>query len=96
MLRTVYGKVTVKSPRLWSCACQGTARTEQRVVHPLSKALTRRVTREPEYLQATCAAHLLHRQATNMLRKVLPLDKGISSSGIRDRILDLGKQLDAK
>jgi hypothetical protein len=22
MLRTVYGKVTVKSPRLWSCACQ--------------------------------------------------------------------------
>ena len=30
-----------------------------------------------------------------MLEKVLPLDKGISSSGIRDWILDLGKQLDA-
>ncbi|MGF6998344.1 hypothetical protein P3T25_006725 [Paraburkholderia sp. GAS32] len=29
MLRTVYGKVAVKSPRLWSCACQ-----------PLSKTLT--------------------------------------------------------
>jgi hypothetical protein len=27
VLRTVYGKVTVKSPRLWSCACQRTART---------------------------------------------------------------------
>ncbi|BCG04304.1 hypothetical protein PPGU19_088720 (plasmid) [Paraburkholderia sp. PGU19] len=30
-----------------------------------------------------------------MLKEVLPLDKGISSSGIRDRILDLGNQLDA-
>ena len=30
VLRTVYGKVTVKSPRLWSCACQRTARTPRR------------------------------------------------------------------
>jgi len=44
VLCTVYGKVTVKSPRLWSCACQGITRPEQRVVHPLSKTLTRRVT----------------------------------------------------
>jgi hypothetical protein len=95
VLRTVYGKVTVKSPRLWSCACQGTARTEQGVVHPLSKALTRCVTPELEYLQAKWAVHLPYRQATNMLKEVLPLDKGISFSGIRNRILDLGKQLDA-
>lgn len=36
VLRTVY---IVKIPRLWSCGGQGTARTEQRVVHPLSKRL---------------------------------------------------------
>jgi hypothetical protein len=68
---------------------------EQRVVHPLSNALTRRVTPELEYLQAKRAVHLPYRQATNMLKEALPLDKGISSSSIRDRILDLGKQLDA-
>jgi integrase len=95
VLRTVYGKVTVKSPRLWSCACQRTARTPQHVVHPLSKDLIRRVTPELEYLQAKWAAHLPYRQAAAMLKEVLPLDKGISSSGIRNRILDIGKQLDA-
>src|SRR5882762_9298514 len=95
VLRTVYGKVTVKSPRLWSCACQRTARTPQHVVHPLSKDLIRRVTPELEYLQAKWAAHLPYQQATGMLKEVLPLDKGISSSGIRNRILDIGKQLDA-
>jgi hypothetical protein len=95
VLRTVYGKVTVKSARLWSCACQRTARTPRRVVHPLSKALTNRVTPELEYLQAKWAAHLPYRQATAMLKEVLPLDKGISFSGTRDRIHTLGKELDA-
>ncbi|WP_433706436.1 ISKra4 family transposase [Paraburkholderia sacchari] len=95
VLRTVYGKVTVKSPRLWSCACQQTARAPRHVVHPLSKALTNRTTPELEYLQAEWAAHLPYRQATAMLNEVLPLDKCISFSGTRNRIHALGKKLDA-
>jgi hypothetical protein len=95
VLRTVYGKVIVKSPRLWSCACEQTAQTPRRVVHPLSKTLTRRVTPELEYLQAKWAAHLPYRQATTMLKEVLPLNKGISFSGARNRIHTLGKLLDA-
>jgi hypothetical protein len=95
VLRTVYGKVTVKSPRLWSCACHGSGQAPRHVVHPLPRTLTGRVTPELEYLQAKWAAHLPFRQAKAMLKEVLPLDKGISSSGIRDRILELGKQLDA-
>src|SRR4030095_3073968 len=46
VVRTVYGKVTVNSPRLWSCACQRTVRALRSVVHPLSKALTNRATPE--------------------------------------------------
>jgi hypothetical protein len=95
VLRTVYGKVIVKSPRLWSCACEQTAQTPRRVVHPLSKTLTRRVTPELEYLQAKWAAHLPYRQATTMLKEVLPLNKDISFSGARNRIHTLGKLLDA-
>ena len=34
VLRTIYGKVTVKSPRLWSCACQQTSSSPQQVIHP--------------------------------------------------------------
>ncbi|ASL48792.1 hypothetical protein bAD24_p00435 (plasmid) [Burkholderia sp. AD24] len=67
----------------------------QRVVHPLSKTITRRVTPELEYLQAKWAAYLPYRQATTMLKEVLPLNKGISFSGARNRIHTLGKLLDA-
>jgi hypothetical protein len=95
VLRTVYGKVIVKSPRLWSCACEQTAQTPQHVVHPWSKTLTRRVTPELKYLQAKWAAHLPYRQATTMLKEVLPLNKGVSFSDARNRIHTLGKLLDA-
>ncbi|MCY1328400.1 hypothetical protein D9M68_914510 [compost metagenome] len=80
VLRTVYGKVTVNRPRLWSCACQRTARTPRCVVHPLSEALTNRATPELEYLRAKWASHLPYRQATAMLKEVLPRDKGIRSA----------------
>ncbi|ODV42968.1 hypothetical protein AWV79_21665 [Cupriavidus sp. UYMMa02A] len=80
VVRTVYGKVTVKSPRLWSCACQQTVRTPRHVVHPLSKALPSRTTPELKYLQAKWASQMPYRQATAMLKEVLPLEKGISFS----------------
>jgi hypothetical protein len=95
MIKRIYGKVTVKSPRLWSCACQQTSSSPRQVIHPLSKALPSRVTPELEYLQAKWAAHLPYRQASGMLKEVLPLDKGISFSGTRDRIRVLGMQIDA-
>ncbi|TCG02885.1 hypothetical protein BZM27_52530 [Paraburkholderia steynii] len=65
------------------------------MIHPLSKALPGRVTPELEYLQAKWAAHLPYRQATDMLKEVLPLDRGISFSGTRDWIRVLGMQIDA-
>jgi hypothetical protein len=54
------------------------------------------VTPELEYLQAKWAAHLPYRQATKLLREVLPLDKGISFGSTRRRILAVGSALDAQ
>ena len=96
VLRTVFGKVTMKSPRLWSCACQKAPQAPRRSTSPLCKALPKRVTPELEYLQVKWAAHLPYREATALLKEVLPLDKGISFSGTRDRIRAVGKELDAE
>ena|SRR5579859_3624820 len=85
----------MKSPRLWLCARHWTAQTPQRLVHPLFKTLTRRITPELKYFQVKWAAQLPYRQATVMLKEVLPPDKDISSSGIRERILEPGKQRNA-
>ena len=96
VVRTVYGKVAVKSPRLWSCGCRVAPGTRRPSMSPLCKALPRRVTPELEYLQVEWAAHLPYRQATALLKEVLPLDKAISFSGTRKRIHAVASQLDAQ
>lgn len=96
VLRTVFGKVDVPSPRLWACSCGAKRGQPRRSTSPLCKAVRQRVTSELEYLQAKWAAHLPYRQATELLREVLPLDKGISFGSTRRRILAVGNALDAE
>src|SRR6266446_7694516 len=96
VMRTVFGKVEVPSPRLWACSCAGKQGEPRRSVSPLCKAVPQRVTPELEYLQAKWAAHLPYRQATELLREVLPLDKAISLGSTRRRILAVGSALDAE
>ena len=91
VMRTVFGKVAVKSPRLWSCTCDG---NPPRSLSPLSRALPRRVTPELEYLQVKWAAHLSFATATSLLKEVLPLHRGVSASGTKNRVRAVGKALD--
>jgi hypothetical protein len=96
VMRTVFGKVEIASPRLWTCNCGAKQGEPRRSVSPLTKALPQRVTPELEYLQAKWAAHLPYRQVTELLQEVLPLDKGISFGSTRRRILAVGHALDAQ
>jgi hypothetical protein len=78
------------------CNCAAKQGQPRRSVSPLCKAVHQRVTPELEYLQAKWAAHLPYRQATELLREVLPLDKGISFGSTRRRILAIGRALEAQ
>src|SRR5260370_5516640 len=75
VIRTVFGKVEVPSPRLWACSCAGKQGEARRSMSPLCKAVPKRVTPKLEYLQAKWAAHLPYRQATGLFRECLPLAK---------------------
>ena len=97
VVRTVFGKVSVESPRFWSCTCDrvrsaGPAYT----MSPLAEALPRRTTPELEYLQAKWAAHLPYAAATAMLKEVLPLQDSISTTGAKNRIRVVGRDIDAQ
>ena len=96
VMRTVFGKVELASPRLWECSCAARLDEPRRTVSPLCKAIPRRVTPELECLQAKWAAHLPYRQATELLQEVLPLDKAISLGSTRRRTLAVGKAFDAQ
>ena len=96
VVRTVFGKVTLNSPRFWSCDCEQTPEWQGRTISPLAQALPKRVTPELEYLQTRWAAHLPYAAATALLKEVLPLENSISASGTRYRIHTAGAEIDIR
>ena len=95
VMRTVFGKVTMSSPRFW--CCDGELRQwQERTISPLAQALPKRVTPELEYLQTKWAAHLPYAAATAMLKEVLPLQNSISASGTRYRIRTVSNEIEIR
>jgi len=96
VMRTVFGKVRLNSPRFWACDCDQADQWESRTVSPLSRALTRRVTPELDYLQTRWAAYLPYKASTALLTQVLPEDECISASGSRNRIQSASRQIETR
>jgi len=72
VVRSLFGKLTLASPRLYTCACQG---EETRRSHsPLAELLPERTTPELQYLQAKWAALLPYGVTVDMLEEVLPIE----------------------
>ena len=96
VMRTVFGKVQMKSPRYWCCGCEQFRYGQTRTISPLAQALRKRVTPELEYLQIKWAVHLPYAAATALLKEVLPLETSISASGARHRIRTAGDEIDVR
>jgi hypothetical protein len=86
VVRTVFGKITLQSPRFWSCECDRSQGSRRYTVSPLSQALPKRITPALEYLQVKWAAHLPYAAATALLKEVLPLQDAISTSSAKSRM----------
>lgn len=72
VVRSLFGKLTLESPRLYTCACQT---EETRLSYsPLAELLPERTTPEMEYLQAKWAALLPCGVTVDMLEEVLPME----------------------
>ena len=93
-IRTVFGLVDVRSPRLRCCAC--TARWSGASISPMVEALPMRVTPELEYLQVKWAAHLPYAQAVALLGEILPIADVISVSGLKRRVRAVGAALESE
>jgi len=71
VVRSLFGKLTLFSPRLYTCACQ--ADDSRRSSSPLAELLSERTTPELRYLEAKWAALLPYGVTVDVLEEVLPL-----------------------
>jgi hypothetical protein len=72
VVRSLFGKLSLLSLRLYTCACQ--ANNTRRSSSPLADLLPERTTPELRYLKAKWAALLPYGVTVDVLEEVLPLD----------------------
>jgi hypothetical protein len=71
VVRSLFGKLTLVSPRLYTCTCQ--ADDSRQSSSPLAELLSERTTPELRYLEAKWAALLPYGVTVDALEEVLPL-----------------------
>jgi hypothetical protein len=82
--RSLFGKLSMKSPRYFSCACQGTPTTK--TFRPLAQLLPERTSPEFLYLQSKWSALMSYGLTASLLQEVLPLDQPVQTSTLRQSV----------
>lgn len=88
-MRTVFGKVTVESPRFYQCACQP---HEQRTFSPVAAQVPARTTPELLYLETKFASLLSYGISTELLKDTLPVDEKLNPITLRNHLLRVAQR----
>ena len=90
-LRTVFGKVTIPSPRFVHCDCQP---HETKSFSPLAQVLPERTTPELLFLETKWASLMSYGMTTELLQEVLPMDSPLHASTIREHVCSVAQRLE--
>jgi hypothetical protein len=88
---SLYGKVTIPSPRWWTCRCNCGVR---RAFSPLKGLLAERCTPELGIVEAKLAAHMSFDHAAQLLGDLMPLGRRVYGTEIRARVHAIAQRLD--
>jgi hypothetical protein len=91
VFRTVFGVLSVESPRLYQCGCQAHATT---TFSPLATLLPERTTPELLFLETKWAALVSYGLTVKLLPDVLPIDEPLQAVTIRHHVFKLAEQLE--
>jgi hypothetical protein len=91
VFRTVFGMLSVDSPRLYQCGCQAHATTS---FSPLATLLPERTTPDLLYLETKWAALMSYGLTVKLLQDVLPFDEPLQAVTIRNHVLRLADRLE--
>ena len=88
--RSLFGDVVTRIPRWRACAC--TAKSDDPSLGPRQ----RWIAAELEFVQSQLAFTIPYARAADLLRLLLPVATGNAASTVRERILHVGRRLDAQ
>ena len=94
VLRTLFGKLRLDSPRLYHCRCCSTE--DYRSFSPLAELLTERTAPELAYLENKFAAVISYGLTAELLAEVLPTGGDINAAGVYRNLQGLAERIEAE
>ncbi len=91
--RTLFGKLSLKSPRFISCNCHP-SKTD--TFSPLTQLLPERTAPEFVYLQSKWSALMSYGLTASLLEEVLPLDKPVRTSTLRQNVQKVAERSESE
>jgi hypothetical protein len=91
VFRTVFGTISVDSPRLYQCGCQLQTTIS---FSPLATLLPERTTPDLLYLETKWAALMSYGLTVKLLQDVLPLEEPLEAVTIRNHVFKLAQRLE--
>jgi hypothetical protein len=90
-VRTVFGQLTVRSPRLHHCACRP---HETKTFNPLAELLPNHTLPELLFLETKWASLMSYGMTSKLLQEVLPINEPVNTFTIRQHVADGAERLE--
>ena len=92
-LRTLFGKLRLKSLRFYHCQCQP---SPTRTFSPLAVRLPERSTPELRYLETKWASLMSYGMTTKLLEEVLPIERHVNAETVRHHLHAVAARTEAE
>jgi len=92
--RTLFGKLTLESPRYYACACQKEPGKQSR--SPLAELLKERAAPELSYLEAKFASLIPYGATAELLAEILPIASSISTASLHRNLEKVATRLESE
>lgn len=90
-LRTIFGSIQIKSPRLHHCLCEDSS---AKTFSPLAKIISSHTTPELLFLEAKWSSTMSYGMTAKLIEDVLPVDEPIQPVTIRNHVLKLAERME--
>ena len=91
LVRTVFGQLTVRSPRLHHCACRP---HDTKTFSPLAELLPDRTLPELLFLETKWASLMSYGMTSKLLQEVLPIDEPVPTFTLRQHVTEVAERLE--
>jgi hypothetical protein len=93
VFRTLFGKLSLQSPRYYQCSC---STADAKSVSPLAAILAQRTAPELAYLESKFAGLMSYGLTVSVLSEVLPLDTTISTTSVRRQVETIAQRMEGE